>query len=163
MIGIDTFSWGKLIKLYYMDEWKKQIEIIIKNIDWFITIEGRKEFEYFYSDNVELLNYGTILPILGTKITEYKDKGFDSNDASLLEYADDRGYRIITEDRPMILEGVTGKMNIIFLIDFFSELTEGYNYFSTRELYHLLKLFRNWRNIKEEKANAIGKRRINKK
>jgi hypothetical protein len=100
---------------------------------------------------------------LGTKIIEYQNKGFDANDASLLEYADERGFRIITEDRPMILEGVTSEKNIIFLIDFFSELTENYNYFSTKELYHLVKIFRKWRNIKEDKAQAIRERRLNKK
>jgi hypothetical protein len=163
MIGIDTFSWGKLIKLYNIDEWKEPIKKIIENIDWFITVEGRKEFEHFYVDNLELLSHGTIVPILGTKIIEYQNKGFDANDASLLEYADERGFRIITEDRPMILEGVTSEKNIIFLIDFFSELTENYNYFSTKELYHLVKIFRKWRNIKEDKAQAIRERRLNKK
>ena len=159
MIGIDTFSWGKLIRLYKMKKWKEPIEEIIKETDWFITIEGKKEFEHFYKNDIELLDYGTILPVLGTKIPNYEKKGFDSNDASLLEYAAEKDYRIITEDRPMLLEGVTEKKNIVFLIDFFSELTEKYEYFSTRELYQLLKLFRKWRNIKEEKATTIRKRR----
>ena len=159
MIGIDTFSWGKLIRLQKIKKWKEPKEGIIKEVDWFITIEVKKEFEHFYKDNLDLLDYGTILPVLGIKITNYEKKGYDLNDSSLLEYADEKSYRIITEDRPMLLEGVTEKKNIIFLIDFFSELTEKYEYFTTRELYQLLKLFRKWRNIKEEKADSIRKRR----
>ena len=159
MIGIDTYSWGKLIKLYKMKDWKEPIETIIKETNWFITVEGKKEFEHFYEEDLELLEYGSIIPVLGTKMKGYRDKGYDANDASLLEYADEKGYRILTEDRPMLLEGLSKQKNIIFLIDFFSELTEKYEYFTTRELYQLLKLFRKWRNIKEEKAVSIRKRR----
>ena len=138
-----------------MREWKEVIEEMIKNVDWLITVDGKKEFEHFFTDYMYILDFGTILPILNIKFGLYKDKGFDSNESSLLEYADEKGYRIITEDRPMILEGVTGNKNIIFLIDFFYELTENYEYFNTEELYHLIGLFRKWKNINKKKAESI--------
>ena len=62
MIGIDTFSWGKLIKLYKMKKWNEPIEKIIKETNWFVTVEGKKEFEHFYQNDLKLLDYGSILP-----------------------------------------------------------------------------------------------------
>lgn len=85
--------------------------------------------------------------------------GFDRNDASLLEYNSIQQLRIITEDRPMLLEGVTGKKDIIMLIDFFIELTGRDNYFSGKEFYHLLHIFRKWRNIDKDKEIALEKLR----
>lgn len=155
MIGIDTLSWGKLIRLKNDKSWSKVITELIPGIDWFITVEGRKEFEHFFPEEVDLLDHCTILPILNEKLDEFIIKGFDKNDASLLEYNAVRKYRIITEDRPMLLEGVAGKKDIIMLVDFFSELTGKDNYFTSRELYHLVQLFKKWRNIDEKKENAI--------
>lgn len=155
MIGIDTFSWGKLIRLKNDNGWNKVITELIPEIDWFITVEGRKEFEHFFPTELGLLDHCTVLPILNEILDEFLDKGFDKNDASLLEYNTLRKYRIITEDRPMLLEGVTGKQDIIMLVDFFSELTGKDNYFTSRELYHLVQLFKKWRNIDEKKENAI--------
>ena len=103
-------------------------------VDWFITFEGKIDFEHFYKDYLDLLDYGTILPVLGTKISNYEKKGYYLNDSSFLEYSEEKSYRIITEDRPMLLEGVTVKKNIIFLFDFFSVLTEKYDYFTTSVL-----------------------------
>ncbi|MHA2364590.1 MAG: hypothetical protein ACXAC7_11590, partial [Candidatus Hodarchaeales archaeon] len=123
MIGIDTFSWGKLIRLRQIKEWKLLINEIIKKIDWFITTEGKKEFDYWFPSELDIIETGTILPVLDIKYHYYLEQGYDANDASLLEYLDLRNYRIITEDRPMLLEGVTGKRNIIYLVDFFAELT----------------------------------------
>lgn len=159
MIGIDTYSWGKLIHLKNEREWSKSITEIIEDIDWFITIEGKKEFEHFFPAELNLLDYCTILPLLNVKLDEFITKGFDRNDASLLEYNLIQNYRIITEDRPMLLEGVTGKNDIIMLIDFFLELTGKENYFSTKELYHLIHILSKWRNIDKDKAAAIEKLR----
>ena len=125
----------------------------------FITIEGKKEFEHFFPTELDLLDHCTVLPLLNEKLDDFVGKGYDRNDASLLEYNCVRNYRIITEDRPMLLEGVTSKQDIIMLIDFFSELTGKNNYFTSRELYHLIQLFRKWRNIDEKKENAIEKLR----
>ena len=159
MIGIDTISWGKLIKLRSDKKWEPIINDIIIKIEWFVTIEGKKEFEHFFPHDLDILDQGIILPILNIKLNEFIEKGFDLNDASLLEYNDERNYRIITADRQMLTEGVISKRNIIFLIDFFLELTINYHFFSKRELYHLIKLFRKMGNINIKKANEVENHR----
>ncbi len=159
MIGIDTYSWGKLIRLRRDKNWESIISEIIINIEWFITIEGKKEFEHFFPQELDILDHGIILPFLNIKLNEFVEKGFDLNDASLLEYNIERNYRIITEDRPMLTEGIISKRNIIFLIDFFLELTIDYNYLSKRELYHLIKIFRKMGNINIKKANEVENQR----
>ena len=104
---------------------------------------------------MELLDHGTTLTVLNIKLNYFLTKGFDLNDASLLEYNSIRIYRIITEDRPMLLEGITTKNDIIMLIDFFLELTGPDNYFTGKEMYHLIHIFRKWRNIDKSKENTV--------
>lgn len=159
MIGIDTFSWGKIIRLHKMKSWTNLIDEAMQSVDWFVTVEGKKEFEHFHSEHITFLEYGTILPVLDERYNHYISKGFDPNDASLLEYVDVLNYRIITEDRPMLLEGVTSKRNIICLIDFFSELAYAHKFLTKKEMYHLTKLFRSWKNISKEKALALERMR----
>ena len=151
MIGIDTFSWNKLILLVH-SEWQKPIEELIVKSDIFITVEGKKEFEYRFPDELDLLDNITVFPILNTDTFKQYRKKYDLNDSSLLEYCDIKGYRIISEDRPLLEEGITNKKNILQLIDFFYELYISYNFFSRTEMYHLINLFRTWKNIKEKKA-----------
>ena len=159
MIGIDTYSWGKLIKLKSMTNWDSIIDELLTKLDWFVTVEGKKEFQHFYPDQIQILDKGTILPVLNIRLKNFIEEGFDLNDASLLEYAILRNYRIITEDRPLIGEAIYNKVNIVFLIDFFLELTETNKYFSKREFYHLIKLFKKWKNIKKDKARKLETRR----
>ena len=154
MIGIDTYSLQKLFLLRQMIEWKHIIEELIEQVDFFITVEGKKEFEYRFPEDLDVLNKITILPILNEHYLEYIKRQFDPTDASLLEYADLRDYRLITEDRLMLAEGITLKKNIVCLIDFFKELADGYAFFSKKELYHLVKIFRKWKNISKKKAST---------
>lgn len=151
MIGIDTFSWNKLLMLYH-SEWKNTIDEIINKTEIFITVEGKIEFEYRFPDDLNLLNRITIYPVLNTDIFAKYNKIYDLTDASLLEYSENKGYRIITEDRPLLQEGITEKKNIIQLIDFFYELYLKDNFFSKKEIITLIDFFRNWKNIKDKKA-----------
>ena len=151
MIGIDTFSWQKLIRL--SDEgWKDIIDHFIDTINIFTTTSGKKEFMYRFPDRIELLDRIIIFPHLHSEIfQEYLIK-FDEADASLLEYSSSKGYRIITEDRPMLEEGMMRNQNIVQLLDFFYELYAKYEFFSMNEIIKLIKIFRKWRNIKERKS-----------
>jgi hypothetical protein len=152
MIGMDTFSWNKVILLRHSN-WQKIIDEILGKIEIFITVEGKKEFEYRFPDELSLLDKITIFPVLNTdKFIEYSKK-YDSTDASLLEYSEIKGYRIITEDRPLLEEGVTSKKNVIQLLDFFYELYVKDNFFTKREIRDLIDLFRQWKNVKEKKSS----------
>lgn len=156
MLGIDTFSWNKIIRLL-QTQWEDPIKEIIKDLDIFITTEGKKEFEHRFQQNLDLLNDISILPVLNTpKYANYVQQ-YDPTDASLLEYSEIRGYRLITEDRPLLEEGITAKKNIIQLLDLFYELYQRDDFFTQTEMYQLIKLFRQWRNIKEKKAKFYRK------
>ena len=156
MIGIDTFSWLKIIRLY-QSEWQDFVKFFIKKCDLFISVEGKNEFEHRFPDFLYLLNDITILPILDQSYQKYVEKGFDSNDASLLEYAEKKNHRIVTEDRPMLIEGITERRNIIQLIDFFYELYINYSFITEKDFKKLVKIFRKWRNITKKKENYYNK------
>ena len=158
MIGIDTFSWQKILLLRKERQWKAAMDDLIDQIECFITIEGKKEFEHRFPEDIDLLNNIAILPVLKSEKYHIFLEDFDATDASLLEYNEKRGYRIITEDRPMIAEGVTSKKNIIFLIDFLYELHKAYDFFTSREIYQLVQIFREWKNISKKKAKDIRNR-----
>ena len=154
MIGIDTFSIQKLLQLRHSG-WDSVIDNLLDQGLFFITSEGEKEFRYWFKNDLFILEKFHKFPILNEKLNEYIKIGFDINDASLLEYSDIMNYRIISEDRPMVARAVSAKNYIIFLIDFFYEIYIRDDFFSQREFYHLVKLFRNWRNIKEKKAKKL--------
>lgn len=157
MIGVDTLAWQKIILLRQKKEWNSLIDEILEKMNFFITTEGKNEFEYRFPNDLDIVNQINVLPVLNDRYSNYMKLGFDPADASLLEYTDIRKYRIITEDRPMIAEGSTSRKNIIFLIDFFRELAEGYRFITSKELYKLVKLFRKWKNITKKKAKEILK------
>ena len=157
MIGKDTFSWNKIILLLH-SEWRATIEEILDKYDFFITTEGRKEFEYRFEKEKDLLDKITIFPVINTELFQINCKKYDPTDSSLLEYSELKGYRIITEDRPLLEEGITRKKNIIQLLDFFYEIYMKDEFLTKREMYHLIKQFRKWKNVKEIKADFYQKR-----
>lgn len=155
MIGLDTYTLKKLISLLN-SEWREIIEDILDQISFFITTYGKFEFEYRFPKFVNLLSSIAVLPaIRGEFFYAFIEKGFDENDASLLEYSIQKSYRIITEDHLMLLEGVTTKQNVIQLIDFFKELSIIDSYFSKHEMIKLVKIFRKWKNITKKKEKRI--------
>lgn len=157
MIGIDTFSWQKILLLRKEKQWQLAMDDLIQQLDCFITVEGKIEFEYRFSEDLNILNHISILPVLkSARYYEYL-KDFDAADASLLEYNEKRDYRIVTEDRPMIAKGVTSKKNIIYLIDLFYEFYKIYAFFSSKEMYQLVDIFRKWKNISKKKAKYLKK------
>ena len=155
MIGVDTFSWQKLIRLYDT-QWKDLVSSIIKEFDLFITVEGRKEFERRFPAHLFLLDGLTIVPILNEVFDTYIRRGFDATDASLLEYADIKKARIITEDKLMLLEGTTKRRNVVQLIDFFYELFKSGGSLTKHEFRQLLRTFRDWRNITKRKERLYS-------
>ncbi len=154
MIGIDTFSWGKLIKLRN-EKWKDIVDEMIEETQFFITNSVKKEFEFRFPTELELLLKVAILPdIKHEKYRKWIIKGFDEADATLLEYSDLKEYRLITEDIPMLNEGITNKKNIIHLIDFFKELYY-IDFITKTEFYQLIKTFREWKNITLKKEKLL--------
>lgn len=151
MIGVDTYSWRKIIRFLNSD-WKVAFEDIINQINLFITVEGKKEFEYRFPDHLYLLDKIIILPLLNTNQFSEYFMNFDSNDSSLLEYAKHNSHRLITEDYPMLEQAITDKLNAVQLIDFLFELYINYNFFTDTEMKRLIRTLREWRNIKKKKA-----------
>ncbi len=153
MIGIDTFSWSKLLLL--RDEgWEDLIHEILRKGTFFITHEVRKELEYRFPYEKKIFEYVTILPTLDIEFQNYLIRGYDSADASLLEYASKKGYRIITEDVLMLMDCVVEKQNVIQLADFFGTLLKQ-GFISSRELYQLIKKLRKMKNITKRKEKEL--------
>lgn len=152
MFGIDTFSWYKLITLYE-EPWRPLITEIIKTGDFFITHEVKKELEYRFSNYNDLIELVTIFPRLKIDFHWYDQKGFDPADASLIEYCK-KGYIIITEDQPMLAEGITEKQNIIQLADYFGLLLL-LHFLSKKEYFHLIKKLRDMKNITKKKEKNL--------
>ena len=65
-----------------------------------------------------------------------------------------RNYWIITEDRPMLDEGVTNKMDMVSLIDFFGDLFMKKELTSSQIL-QVIKIFSQWKNISQNKTNNL--------
>ena len=99
-----------------------------------------------------MLEFITILPTLNKYYLIYLKKGFDPADVSLLEYSDK--YLILTEDHPMLLEGITDRRNIIQLADYLGDLYLN-DFLTAKEFYHLIRTFRKWRNIKKKKEKQL--------
>ena len=153
MIGVDTFSWGKLI-LLKKEKWNDLISEIILKSDFFITHEVKKEFEHFFPDEIDLLNFVTVLAKMEIDYNASFIKGFDEADASLLEYSKSGDFMLITEDHLMINENISGGNQIIQLVDFFGILFEQ-EFISGKELYHLTKRLRKMTNITKKKEKEI--------
>ena len=153
MIGIDTFSWGKIIRLR-KNGWNDFIIEMLKEGNFFITHEVKKEYEHFYKDQSDLLEYIDILPTLNQRIEFYTLQNFDLADATLLEYTDIKKHRICTEDKPMLIEGTTSKHNIIQLADLFGEFYRN-DFISAREFYQLIKILKKWKNISKKKEKQL--------
>lgn len=153
MIGIDTYSWHKLFKLR-KEGWIDLIDEILEKSAIFITHEVKKELEYWFPGEKNIFKWFTILPIRNVQFSHFILKGFDPADASLLEYALLEGYQIITEDHPMLMEGVTLRQNIIQLADFFGILTK-LGFITKKELYQLVKMLRKMKNITKKKESEL--------
>ncbi len=153
MIGIDTYQWHKLFILR-KEGWEDLINEILEKSDIFITHEIRKELEYRFPSEINVFEWLKILPIRNIKFSQFISKGFDLADASLLEYALIDGYKIITEDHPMLMEGVTLKQNILQLADFFGILMK-LGFITKKELYHLIKILRKMKNITKKKESEL--------
>lgn len=160
MIGIDTFSWYKLLRLQN-EGWKPLISDVVKKSDFFITHEVKIELEHRFPEDNDLFEWVTTLPKLEFDKQDYKKKGFDAADASLLEYNRIKGFTIITEDFSMIDEGISGQMKIIQLADFFGLLVRS-NFIDKSEFYHLIKKLRKMRNITKRKEKWLMDLRTSK-
>ena len=153
MIGIDTYSWYKLL-LLLNEGWKDLIEEVLQSGQFFVTNEVKKEVEFRFKDQSHILRLVTILPLIDIDYDSYSKKGFDEADASLLEYNQRNGYLILTEDQAMIAEGVTENKTIIQLADFFGLLMRD-GYVEAKEFYHIVKRLRKMRNITKKKEKEL--------
>lgn len=153
MIGIDTYVWNKIIRLQNT-EWKELVTNILQEGDFFVTHEVKEEFLHFHPNHSHLLRFVTIVPTLNDRLQYYIELGFDSADASLLEYSELKGYQIMTEDHPMLSLGVFSRKDIFQMSDFFGFLYES-GFIASKELYKLTKLLRKWRNITRKKCHYL--------
>jgi len=153
MIGIDTYSWYKLIHLY-QDGWQNLITRILSTGNLFITHEVKKELVFRFSENSHLFDMVTLLPAIQFDYRLYEKLGFDQADASLLEYSKREGHIIITEDQLMIAEATSLKENIIQLVNYFGRLFRSGS-ISSKELYHIVRRLREMRNITEKKEKYM--------
>lgn len=153
MLGIDTFSWGKLL-LLKSNQYEPLILEIIKKGNIFITQEVKIEYEYRFPNELSLLKYITLFPKIEIDFKSYQLKGFDPADASLLEYSKNEANIIITEDQLMLNESISNKRNIIQLADYFGSLYET-DFLVKREFYHIIKKLRNLRNITKKKEKEL--------
>jgi len=153
MIGIDTFSWYKILQLRE-EGWEEILSEILEESNFFITYDVKEELNYRFPEELTIFHKVATLPRLNKSFNDYLEKGFDPADASLLEYMEIKEYTIVTEDHPFISEGITQKRNVIQLADLFGILTiQGV--LTHRELYHLVKFLRRIKNITKEKEKEL--------
>lgn len=155
MFGIDTFSWTKIFMLIE-ESWEEILIEWVKSINFFITKEVKVELIHFHGSKINLWNEGAMLPALNVSFQDYLKLGFDSADASLLEYSEKSEYKIITEDGPMLNLNVYKRNNIIQLIDLF-RISYTHGFFSKREYFSLIIWFRKNRNITLKKERNLKK------
>lgn len=153
MIGIDTFSWGKLIFLKNKG-WDQLIMEIIKKGSFFTTFEVKFEFEHRFPDYLFLLDYVTLYPKIDIDFGYYLSLGFDPADASLLEYNKKENNIIITEDHLMLDESISSGKNVIQLADYFGALFEE-GFIKNREFYHLIRFLKKYKNITNKKEKEL--------
>lgn len=153
MIGIDTYSWLKILRLRDAG-WKEILTEILDEGNFFITYDVKNELNHYFPEEASYFQKVATLPRLNKKFDDYLTSGFDPADSSLLEYMEIKKYSIITEDYPLIDQGITQKGNIIQLADFFGSLaTQGV--LTHRELYHLVKFLRRMKNITKRKEKEL--------
>ncbi len=153
MIGIDTFSWSKL--LYFRDTGEKDLIIeILKHGNFFITYEVQEELLHRYPNEEDFFRYAAVLPSLGTAYHHYSSLGFDEADISLLEYGEKKDFQIITEDHKMLEEAVTDRNNLIQLGDYFGALYQK-GYLTSKELYQFARKLRQMKNITKRKEKEL--------
>jgi hypothetical protein len=159
MIGLDTFSWYKFITLYN-DEWKILMTDILNNYNIFITHEVKKEFEYRFEKYLHILDLIIILPRKRSS-TEYDRRKFDLADISLLQYAEITDYVIITEDHPMLSQGITQRKNIMQFCDFVAALYKE-EFLDLTDYYQIVKKLREMKNITKTKEKELISKNMNK-
>lgn len=154
MIGIDTLSWGKLLLLSEQFD-QTVIVMLLDHFHLFITEEVKTELIHFYKEeNDWLWSNAVIMPKMERNYDRYVKQGFDEADATLLEYSEMPNYSIVTEDYPMLLLNVTGKNNIIQLVDFLS-LCYTLDYIDTATYKQFVNWLRTNRNITKKKLKRI--------
>lgn len=151
--GVDTYSWSKLI-LLRQTKWKYIIEEILGFQSLFITLPVLEELKHFFHQHEEEWSRVQILETKQTSVTFYNPETFDEADISLLRYAEEEDFTIITEDRPMLLLNIHTRNNIISLADFFALLYK-IEYLTRKEFYQLLKWFEAKKNITKQKTKKL--------
>jgi hypothetical protein len=153
MIGIDTYSWYKIVHLY-SNGWNVLLKEILDISSIFITYEVQKELNYRFPNHQEIFKHVAILPKFEDQFRSFLLKNFDEADASLLSFSHKEGFVIVTEDHPMLNEGITDKKNIIQLADFFTQLFRD-GFLERSEFHKLIKLLKKMKNISKKKERIL--------
>ncbi|MCF2141069.1 MAG: hypothetical protein K9W44_13505 [Candidatus Lokiarchaeota archaeon] len=152
-IFIDTFSWAKIDLL--ISESLFDFDPIYDTFEVCITHFVSEELNHRGLSSC-ISSKLSILPVKNKRI--YEDaisQGFDKADASILSYGtknDD--VAIVTEDRPLLLLGMSYKFAIMQLIDF-CRLLNAMELITKRELYRINQKLRILENITKKKEKEI--------
>ena len=152
LIGIDTFSWYKIIR--FSETGILSLNSFLLDSDIFVTHEVKKEFEYRFPKYVGILDRVIILPQSDSDFLSYREFGLDDADASLLEISAKKKYMIVTEDHPMIAEGTKRGLNIIQLGDYLGYLVLN-QVITHNNFFKLVRRLRSMRNITKKKERDL--------
>ncbi|MCH8907385.1 MAG: hypothetical protein IH840_09880 [Candidatus Heimdallarchaeota archaeon] len=152
LIGIDTFSWYKIIR--FSETGILSLNSLLLDSDIFVTREVKKEFEYRFPEYGGILDRVIILPQSDSDFQSYHEFGLDDADASLLEISAKKKYLIVTEDHPMIAEGTKRGLNIIQLGDYLGYLVLN-QVITHNNFFKLVRRLRSMRNITKKKEREL--------
>lgn len=158
--GIDTCTWLKIVNLEHLET--QILDVLLSNFQIFVTHDVLSECLHFLPEEKTLFEQVEVLPRINRFFQDYEELGFDSADASLLEYADMNNFRageqkyvIITEDPEMLRLNVTGAMRIIKFVDFLV-LLQSSGYLKRKVCQELvLKLYLSRNITKRKKKTAL--------
>lgn len=160
-LGVDTCTW---LKLFHFEEvFPGLVEKTISSFNVFITHDVFVECLFHCRDKEEFFKAIEVKPRLNKTINHYFTLGFDSADASLLEYADhnsfseEGSYVVITEDPEMLALNVWGTTRVIQLVDWVKRLYQ-VGLFSKQELRFVVTQLHKTRNITKRKQTEVLRR-----
>ena len=134
--------------------WRQLFTELLEAIPWFITDEIVEELHHFHPKSIETWGNGPVLKRLDKKFSDYVADGFDKADASLLEYGDQEGYVVVTEDPRMLAQNVFERSNIIQLCDLLKEY-HSREFLSAKEYKEIIVWLRKNRNLTERKIRRL--------
>jgi len=152
MLAIDTCSWFKI----HMLERELNISIVstlLNRFKLFFTHELLTEFRKFFPNYLWIVEYCAVLPKRNIVFSSFLKEGFDEADASLLEYASEKEYFVVSED-PKMLRYVRLGFQLLQLADLIAVLYKK-KFLSKQVTKRIIKFLRTKRNITKKKHKDL--------